>query len=686
MHHLPACLLPSPAKLEVLSIQLLLCPCINICAVYVPPASCENYWLSLLAYFRKLFSSNIPTFVLGDFNCPDINWPMLSASSKVSSLLCDLIFDLHLSQVVDSSTHIKGNILDLVISNSADRISNIKVHQNHPMSSDHFLVSFSIKVVRPRTICPQPSVFLNYSRADFNGMCDFLLDWDFSACYESSNVHMIWSLLKSAISTAIDKFVPLVSCSSRHSSLPKWFNQDLRHGIKCLRTLRRKYNVRPTPYLLSKLSQSELQLRANIDHAKTCYESKLINDFALGRNSRIYSHIRSVLQQDQLPSQMFLKSVSAVTDIDKANLFNRYFFSIYSSNSSSLPNVSSIPCPSTTISDIDFSPLDVYNALASLDPTKAMGIDGVGPRVLRFCACALYLPIHHLFQTSLRYSQLPSEWCLHCITPIYKSGDRSLISNYRPISLLCSVSKVLERLIYDKIIDFISQSISVSQFGFLNGKSTLQQLLVFLHLVHNNISNKLQTDVIYLDFRKAFDSVPHDRLLIKLRSMGITGNLWCWFQAYLSSRFQLVSVNRHHSNTLPVTSGVPQGSILGPLLFLVFINDIPTLVKSARLLLFADDTKCVKSVKDHSDCSHLQSDLDSLYIPGAPPILPSIKKKQSFSDFQLVPVLFLLNTFWTTRNYFLLSAIVILVLLSPMTFPGQPIITRLSPKPTGPWT
>ena len=146
---------------------------------YVPPASCENYWLSLLAYLRKLFSSNIPTFVLGDFNCPDINWPMLSPSSKVSSLLCDLLFDLHLFQVVDNSTHIKGSILDLVISNSADRISNIKVHQDHPMSSDHFLVSFSIKIVCPRTICPQPSVFLNYSRADFNGIiCDFLMEWD----------------------------------------------------------------------------------------------------------------------------------------------------------------------------------------------------------------------------------------------------------------------------------------------------------------------------------------------------------------------------------------------------------------------------------------------------------------------------------------------------------------------------
>ena len=130
--------------------------------------------------------------------------------------------------------------------------------------------------------------------------------------------------------------------------------------------------------------------------------------------------------------------------------------------------------------------------------------------------------------------------------------------------------------------------------------------------MHNNLLSKLQTDVIYLDFCKAFDSVPHGKLFTKLCLMGITGNLWTWFKSYLGSKFQIVSITGNIFTTLPVTSRVPQRSILGLLLFLVFINDVPALVKSARLVLYADDTECVKSIINHSDCANLQNDLNSL--------------------------------------------------------------------------
>ena len=249
--------------------------------------------------------------------------------------------------------------------------------------------------------------------------------------------------------------------------------------------------------------------------------------------------------------------------------------------------------PNSRLSDISFSDLDVYSVLNTLDPSKAMGIDGIGPRILNHCALALYQPIHHLFSLSLSQHYLPEEWRVHCITPIYKSGDKSSVTNYRPISLLCTLSKVLERIIYNAIIDFVANSISPYQFGFLRKHSTLQQLLLFL----NNIVNcSNYTDVVYLDFKKAFDSVAHNELLVKLWSFGITGNLWNWFKAYLSSRGQCVS-------------GVPQGSILGHILF---INDLPSHVSSS-ILLFADDTKCYKNINNPNDCLALQNDLFNLH-------------------------------------------------------------------------
>ena len=146
----------------------------------------------------------------------------------------------------------------------------------------------------------------------------------------------------------------------------------------------------------------------------------------------------------------------------------------------------------------------------------------------------------------------------------------------------------------------------------MHGQSTLQQLLIFLGDIFMNIDDKLQTDAIYLDLRKAFDSVPHDKLLVKLHSIGINGTLWLWFRAYLSSRTQCVVIDGSQSDILPVTSGVPQGSILGPLLFLIFINDIPLLVRTVSVLLYADDTKCYHPLSHVSDSQAIQMDLNSL--------------------------------------------------------------------------
>ena len=382
---------------------------------------------------------------------------------------------------------------------------------------------------------------------------------------------------------AMQLFIPIIKVHSCQH--PKWFNPEIRHSIKCLRSLRRRYERHPTQHIFNTIDSLEKVLQDKIAAAKQTFESDLINTYA---STNIFKYLKSFTKSNNIPSVMNLGSLTANTDQNIASLFNQYFHSVLH-DSSSLPNIDDLPSIHDSLSSITISIADVFEALVSLDVEKSPGIDKISPRVLRSCAEALTEPLYHLFSQSLRYATLPSSWKVHKVVPVPKAGDLTSVKNYRPISLLSNTSKVLERIIYNKIINHISKDINPHQFGFTKNSSTLQQMLIFLDQI---INSPQQTDVIYLDISKAFDTVSHSILLNKLWSIGITGTLWTWFKDYLSNRYQRVTINNSYSDLLPINSGVPQGSILGPLLFLVYINDMSSYIHHSQLLKFADDTKC----------------------------------------------------------------------------------------------
>ena len=256
----------------------------------------------------------------------------------------------------------------------------------------------------------------------------------------------------------------------------------------------------------------------------------------------------------------------------------------------------------------------VHHKLSNIDVSKSPGPDGWPPVVLKETADSISLPLYLIFVKSLNQGLVPSSWKRGCVSPIFKKGARNLPQNYRPITLTSIVGKILESLVRNALLDHFDRHhlLSDVQHGFVPRRSCTSQLLTVLEDWTKAIKNHSYTDVIYLDFSKAFDTVPHKRLILKLQAYGVHGNLLSWLTNFLSDRFQRVCLNGSCSGWKPVTSGVPQGSVLGPLLFVIYINDLSSCVSSC-LFKFADDAKLYRLISNLTDIQLLQKDIDSLY-------------------------------------------------------------------------
>ena len=262
---------------------------------------------------------------------------------------------------------------------------------------------------------------------------------------------------------------------------------------------------------------------------------------------------------------------------------------------------------------VEVTPELVQGKLKTLKPTTSPGPDGIHSRVLKELATPLSLPVSILFKKSIESGQVPEAWKQGEVVPIFKAGNRQEVSNYRPVSLTSVLSKVLEAIIKDELLVHFKESgvLSDAQHGFLPGRSCTTQLLATLEDWTRSLERGVPVDVAYLDFRKAFDSVPHRRLIKKLYGLGVREPLLAWLEAFLTGRNQRVVVSGTRSSWSPVKSGIPQGTVLGPILFLAYVNDLPTSVES-NTRLFADDTKLYRGLAEAGDRDQLQTDLDSL--------------------------------------------------------------------------
>ena len=255
----------------------------------------------------------------------------------------------------------------------------------------------------------------------------------------------------------------------------------------------------------------------------------------------------------------------------------------------------------------------ILKLLNNLKPGKANGPDGIPARFLRDFATSLTPSLTLLFQASLNQHKLPSDWKHARIVPIFKKGDRKSVTNYRPISLTSICSKLLEHIICSEISSHLEANnlIRENQHGFQRGKSCETQLIHTIDDIATDLDNGREIDALFLDFSKAFDKVPHKRLLLKLSLYGIPKQLLDWIEDFLKGRTQSVVIGDYSSNPCRVLSEVPQGTVLAPLLFICYVNDLATLVNS-RIRLYADDILLYRTINTSDDNILLQDDLDTL--------------------------------------------------------------------------
>ena len=329
-----------------------------------------------------------------------------------------------------------------------------------------------------------------------------------------------------------------------------------------------------------------------------------------------WSYVRSKLRTKAgvapLLNNVTDKTSVKFTDEEKSNILQDQFSSVFTRE----PDGPLPPFEKQTdksIFDILVSQEMVHNQIKILNPNKSCGPDDIHSRLLLELADEMAEPIAIILNRTMKEGTLPNDWKKAYVTPIYKKGAKNKAENYRPVSLTSIICKLMEKIIKEAIMKHIVDNnlLSKNQFGFVTGRSTVTQLLKYLDECIDEIVDGGIIDVIYMDFAKAFDTVPHRRLMHKLEAYGIRGMINGRLSAFLSNRSQVVKVNGTESRSSPVISGIPQGSVLGPLLFVLYINDLPEQVTSS-VFLFADDTKVLRKVTSLEDAVILQNDLEAL--------------------------------------------------------------------------
>ena len=555
--------------------------------------------------------------LVGDFNYKEIDWKKDMCEkndSHIASKFLECIHRNYLEQLIEEDTHHRGDqtpsLIDLILTNQKEIVEEI-VYQPPLGKSHHTMICFNLNVVL-NTESKEKVEKYRLDKGDFDGMREYIskVEWN-EKLKDTDNLNEWASNFNHIIEEAKTKFIPMKSFNPnkpiRKFAAPITLLEALQMKRKAFKK-KKKYN---TPKNNEEYIYYRNLVNKEVKRAKRAKEQKVAKEAKVNPKV-LYQYFSSMCKQkESVPNLERPDGTITDTDTEKAQVLSNFFKSVYVKEGGE-------PMPEfkanvkNKIKTIIITEEGVRNALRELNVNKSQGPDGMHPRVLKELADQIAFPLYKIFTRSITEGKIPDIWREAEVRPIFKKGKKTDPGNYRPVSLTSVLCKLLEGFVRSALYKHIVENdlLSEHQFGFCKGRSCLTQLLVTINEWMTYLDQNIPVDVAYLDFKKAFDSVPHKRLIHKMKGYGVEGNLLDWVTDFLKDRTQFVSVNGCNSESVPVTSGVPQGSVLGPTLFIYYINDLPT-VTDSKSKIFADDTKGFNPIRNQDDHKKQQECIDS---------------------------------------------------------------------------
>lgn len=596
--------------------------CLLFAVFYRPPDVEETFLDEFRRFLNKASGTGIADLIItGDFNFPCVDWSTGSPTSldNLTETFCEILDDHFLTQTNPyitrpsaTNTLSSGNILDLVLTNHESLIEGTTVHPNG-FDSDHFPVCFAIKKKFNRPKNSQRLVY-RYDKADIDGLRNTFSHILWDSYISCEDIDSGTANFQDLVLAAVNQHVPKMKL--RRKPRPPWIDKEVLKLVRKKKVLWKRLRANASLEVTTKFKFLRKQTKRLISFKYFQYLKSLSDK--LKTNPRKFWSFHSLKSKSKrLPEVITYsgKARSAKDPVEKASLFNEFFSSVFSTKTSNSDSSHVDVINPNLLMDVFTSYSEVKNILCNLDINKATGVDGIPARILRDCAEELSYPLVLLFNLSFRCGRVPSSWKRANVTPVFKSDAKDVVENYRSISLLSIPSKCQEKIVYNAIYPHVAPYLTDWQHGFIRGRSCATQLVLTHHQWTKALDDGLQVDVVFLDFSKAFDRVSHDILLLKLCNFGISGSLLRWCEDYLTHREQRVVIEGQSSAWSVIPSGVPQGSLLGPLFFVIFISDLPNVVMPGNTIaLYADDCKTSRLINCTSDQHDFQSDLNNLHI------------------------------------------------------------------------